>query len=312
MKKLSALILITALISPVCAIETESLRNSIALDYKSGSAIESTDLEDAGIPMTVGIDKASQDVKPIQYIILSRMTARSVKIIGLTLQGLETMNNSNKAPSKYTRQINRLADDLIRALNTMGKSLEYKHYKQLFTRLVHVRSKAQRLKESLKLIEGHENYGYWFGTDIENSAKELDTFMKSLKKSEKNIYSFIIPELKNEKLKKEWETFVATGISDLNRWEKLYMEKKLSYSEFTDLVDAKVSLKEMWELYQESLKNKSSDKGIKACFIKEIKDNNCIYKCIGGSTYSTPIERPLPNFDYDKPSIVCPQIVFPF
>ncbi|MCG2726337.1 MAG: hypothetical protein L6420_08830 [Elusimicrobia bacterium] len=314
MKRLITMFLITTFAIPVYTNANESLRNSAMLEYKNASAIvESVDLEDPGMPITASINKAAQDIKPIQHIIFAGMTANRVKTIGIILQGLETMNSSNKAPVEYTQRINSFADDLVRYLNTMGESLEYGHYKQLFFSLVEVRSRAQSLKDSLKLIDGHENYAYWFGNDIEQAANELNLSMLTLKKSVPEIYSFIVPKLINQDLKEEWEAFVAVGISDLNRWEKLYMEKKLSYSGFTDLVDAKVSLKEMWEIYQEStLKNKSGNKFIKACVLKEIKDNSCVYKCAGGNTYTRTMERPLPNFENEPSNVICPQIVFPF
>ncbi|MCK4935924.1 MAG: hypothetical protein KAR84_03660 [Elusimicrobiales bacterium] len=351
MKKLSAVILITALISPVCALENEALRNSF--EYKNASEIaESIDLKAVNFPINIkaqkqitwqrwewqqwGSSKPNTDhIIDAQYIFLARMQANTIKMIALTLQSLEEMNSSNKAPTKYTKSVSFYAKEIEKTVRWIGYNLESetKNYKLFFVNSTEIKMKTAELKEAVKLIENHENYDFWFGTDLIQTANELNAEMSALRKVLPDMYSFITPELKTKRLKTKWEKFVKTGIEDLNSWEKLYMEKKLDYDEFTSLVDAKISLKEMWELYQESvmhhdnysfnlrelwsdivdgLKNKSKSKFVKACFIKEIKDNNCVYKCTGGSTYTTPIERPLPNFDYDKSSIVCPQVVFPF
>lgn len=50
---------------------------------------------------------------------------------------------------------------------------------------------------------------------------------------------------------------------------------------------------------------------LKACWLKEIKRDICVYKCSGGSTLEQPMQRPDP-FSYDTPYIPCPQLVFPF
>ena len=61
--------------------------------------------------------------------------------------------------------------------------------------------------------------------------------------------------------------------------------------------------------YSPEAKNESETKFIKACVFNEIKNDTCVYKCMGGSIYTQQIKRPLP---YDNQTIACPQIVFPF
>lgn len=49
---------------------------------------------------------------------------------------------------------------------------------------------------------------------------------------------------------------------------------------------------------------------IKACWLKSMEKDVCVYKCKDGSTYTQPMQRPLPW--NDTPVLPCPQLVFPF
>lgn len=49
---------------------------------------------------------------------------------------------------------------------------------------------------------------------------------------------------------------------------------------------------------------------IKACWLKGMEKDVCVYKCNDGSAYTRPMQRPLPWSD--TPVMPCPQLVFPF
>lgn len=309
MKKIAMLALISMFVSASFAASVPAPD-----DFGSLHAISAERLADVRVPAVPAPTKL-EAAAPLQYALLAKMTARSIKIMGLTLRGLRSgdMNDENKPPSKYTVRVNFFADELMRDTNLIEANVKFKNNKRLFINQASVKWEAAVLKRNLELIKGSENYSYWFGPDIEEAADTLVNLMDGLKESVPDFYSFVKPELKNQNLKKEWEEFVAERIESLERWENLYLGNKLNYGEFLNLIDAAADLKRMWELYQEStLKGKARDKFLKICFIREIKDNNCVYKCSGGTEYSRPIERPAPGFEEPLPSVVCPQVLFPF
>jgi len=304
--KRTIFILALFLSAPIYAANIDHLRNS-ELNLPNIQNIQKVEAPSLPAPA-----KELEATTPEQCAILAEMTARSLRTIALTLQGLENAYDKNRAPEEFTFSVNHYTNELLCATKGIHANLKSKTYQWLFINSVRVRKYSKSLKKKLELIEGHENYDYWFGPNIESSAEELENLMNKLKKLTPEYYSFVKPELKNPLLKEDWGKFVNERIQELKRWEKLYLAGRITYNDFKSLVNGAVSLKETWELYQEStLQNKSGDKFIKACFLKKIEKDTCVYKCSGGTTYVLPIERPFPNFD-NEPSIVCPQIVFPF
>lgn len=54
----------------------------------------------------------------------------------------------------------------------------------------------------------------------------------------------------------------------------------------------------------------SGDKIIKACWIKAVEADACVYKCTDGEILRQPMQRPSP-FE-DRSYVSCPQLIFPF
>ncbi|HOI42232.1 MAG TPA: hypothetical protein PK523_04740 [Elusimicrobiales bacterium] len=257
---------------------------------------------------------------PDQHMLLARMTVMSLKSAALALTGLEEMNSPHKAPREYTARVTALSEALIERLSLLEDGLHRRNGREAFLESVKMRKGAGELRETSALIAGSPNFTYWGGRDLEYAASELDGRMTSLRKSLPWLYSFVTPELKTEKLRGEWEAFTTERKEALARWEEQTLRGELSFKGLDRLLNSAATLREMWEIYQEaamkrsgpcvSLEKVSEEKGLRGCFFKTLRNDTCVYRCVGGASYEQPMQRPSP-WD-DRPVVPCPQIVFPF
>ncbi len=194
---------------------------------------------------------------PDQHMLLARMTVMSVKSMALSLRGLEEMNSPHKAPGGYTARVTALSEALIAHLSLLEDGIHRRNGREAFLESVKMRKRAGELREAAALIAGAPNFTYWGGRDLEYASGELDARMSSLRKSLPWLYAFVTPELRTEKLRREWETFTAERKEDLARWEEQTLRGELSFEALDRLLISAVTLREMWETYQEAAMKRS-------------------------------------------------------
>lgn len=223
--------------------EMETLRGAMEL-----SAIRMERIEGIPCPSGYAIVKDS----PIQYAVLAGETARRVKDLALRLQELETANHPDRAPYTYTHKTGVHADDLVYGADVVRFGMEKGRYKEVFLNLARIKKAAASIKKLSVTAAGHANYAFWYGPEMGTAAGKLAELAGNIKTASPDLYSFVTPELRNPKLRKERETFTAKRIAALEDWEGQYLRDELSFNGFRDLVNDAVDLKIMWEIYQYS------------------------------------------------------------
>lgn len=259
------------------------------------------------------------NVSAMQAAILARMSSNSLKSIALTLKGLINLNHSAKPSRGYAKDVAGAAKELSSDTDALYSSLKKEEYREAFREMVSIRLGAGKLRKLADSIKNEANYTFWSGPELIGIGNALDQDMAWVKDSGK-IYSFVVPVLKDNRLRDNWEAFSAERKAGLNRWEDLTLKGGLSLSDLDSLLKGAAELKKLWELYQQSfissnktqlsLEDLAAEKKLKVCFFKKLEKETCVYKCIGGTKHEQPMQRPDP---WDNQLVVpCPQIVLPF
>ena len=249
MKKLFTAILITGLITPAYAFKNESLKASVALEYKNASAIETFDFQDMAIPVNIKAQKSADITGPVHCISLIEATAISIKMKGVNL-GLKNMINPNTVPTQYLEKVNFHSDTLFTLTKALRRDLETKNYKQLFIDSTKIKVTAILLHITVNTIQGNANYSGLLGDAIIEDANKLFAGIEELRKSDPNTYSFVTPKLKDKRFKASHKSATDENISDLEKLDQLRVENQISGLEFVKSVEEVVKQKEMWEIYQ--------------------------------------------------------------